>query len=322
MDVRALECFLAVAREGSVSRAAVALRMTQPPLSVRLQSLERELGVLLLVRHGRGVELTAAGRLLADRGRRILSELAITVDEVRAVGEGTRGALTVAVGHTVSPRLLPRLGDDAALGRDVDLRLLELSDGDVVERVHRREAHAGLLHLPPSAPDRSRHPLGSARGLELAVVSREQMVAVLPAGHPVVAQERADLTLLDGARVGISPDAAEGFAAHARLAWDAVDHTGHRSRYEATSVFHALSLVEAGAGVALLPAQVTALLWPGLVARALLQHTPVLETAVLWRPDEDSPVLRRFLRAALSTPEPDVLGPPFSRPGRNSAQAP
>ena len=62
MDLRTLRCFLTVAEEGSITRAASRLHMSQPPLSVRLQALERELDVALLVRHGRGVELTAAGR--------------------------------------------------------------------------------------------------------------------------------------------------------------------------------------------------------------------------------------------------------------------
>src|SRR5690242_7509689 len=147
MDLRALECFLAVAEEGSVSRAAAVLHMTQPPLSVRLQALERELGVPLLVRHGRGVDLTAAGRVLAERARRVFSELTTTTELVRTVGLGTRGRLTIAVGHTVSPRSLPPLIGSTVGEPGVDLVLTEGADLDVVERVHRRDAHAGLLYL-------------------------------------------------------------------------------------------------------------------------------------------------------------------------------
>jgi DNA-binding transcriptional LysR family regulator len=317
MDLRGLECFLAVADEGSISRAAAALHMTQPPLTVRLQALERELGVNLLVRHRRGVHLTAAGRLLAERSRRLLAELAETTDIVRAVGTGTRGTLQVAVGHTVSPRLLPHLTDSAALGPDLDLVLSEVTDVDVVERVHRRDAHAGLLHLPPAAPGRVRHVQGRARGLEVAVVAREPLVAVLPDGHPAAADERVDLAALGGPRVVLADAAGEGFAAHVRAAWEATA-PDPGARREAGSVMHALALVEAGAGVTLLPAQFVALMWQGLVARQLRQHTAVVETAALWRPDEDSPVLRRFLRVALSTPEPDVLGPQFWRRGHRA----
>lgn len=308
MDLRGLECFVAVAEEGSVSRAAAQLHMTQPPLTVRLQSLERELGVALLVRHGRGVELTAAGRLLAERARRLLAEVASTAELVRAVGLGTRGRLAIAVGHAVSPRLLPHLTDRAALGGDVELTVAELSDVEVFDRVHRRDAHAGLVHLGPVVPG-SRPVQGRARGLEVAVVAREPLVAVLPEGHQAVA-DRIDLTAVPD-RIDVARSAGEGFAAHARAAWSAAG-VGD-ARHEAGSVMHALALVEAGAGVTLLPAQYTSVVWQGLLARPLRQHTAVIETAVCWRPDEESPVLRRFLRTALATPEPDVLGPEHTR---------
>ncbi|WP_308817192.1 LysR family transcriptional regulator [Pseudonocardia alni] len=306
MDVRALECFLAVAAEGSISRAAVVLRMTQPPLSVRLQALERELGVSLLIRHGRGVELTAAGRLLAERGRRIQSELATTVEQVRAVGTGTRGVLSIALSHTVSARLLSHLARNVVSGDAVDLRLLAGDDHEVIERVARREAQAGFIHLAPTSAGR---PIGSARGLEVAVVAREPLVVVLPADHPAADLERVDLGALTDARIVLSQVAARGLSAHTRLVWAAADGAERPFRHEATSVAQALSLVEAGAGAALLPAQVTSLLWGGLVARPVLQHSSAVETAVLWRVDDDSPVLRRFLRAALATPEPDMLDP-------------
>lgn len=319
MDLRALRCFLAVAEEGSISRAAASLHMTQPPLTVRLQTLERELGVALLVRHGRGVELTAAGRVLAERARRLLAELSTTTEMVRTVGQGTRGRLSLAVGHTVTPRLLPHLVGGATLGPGVDLVLVEVSDSDVIERVRRQDAHAGLLHLEPGAPGGAWSVQGRARGLEVAVVAREPLVAVLPEAHPAAAEERIDLSEVGGDRVVIADAVGEGFAAHVRTAWAGAGASS-ASRHEAGSVLHALALVEAGAGVTLLPAQYTAMVWPGLVVRPLRQHTAVVETAVCWRPDEDSPVLRRFLRVALSTPEPDMLGPGHARDRHEAAR--
>ncbi|MFD3503592.1 LysR family transcriptional regulator [Streptomyces sp. NPDC058676] len=321
MDLRALECFLAVADEGSVSRAAASLHMTQPPLTVRLQALERELGVALVVRHGRGVDLTAAGRVLAERARRMFAELNTTTEMVRTVGLGTRGRLGIAVGRTVSPRLLSHLLSSATLGPGVDFVLAEASDSDVVERVHRRDAHAGLLHLEPLEPGsagRTGSVRGRARGLEIAVVAREPLVAVLSASHPAAATERIDLAEVRDDRVVIAQRAGEGFTAHARVAWAGAD-AASGVRHEAGSVMHALALVEAGAGVTLLPAQYTTMMWEGLVTRPLRRHTAVLETAVCWRPDEDSPVMRRFLRAALATPEPDMLGPDHARDGRTTA---
>jgi DNA-binding transcriptional LysR family regulator len=312
MELRTLECFLAVAEEGSISRAAAALHMTQPPLSVRLQTLEHELGVPLLVRHGRGVELTAAGRVLVERARRVLSELNTTTEIVRTIGLGTRGRLTIAAGHTVSPRLLPHLIGGTTLEPGVDLVLTEACDLDVVERVHRRDAHAGLFHLGPSSLGWTRQAPSRARGLEVAVVAREPLVAVLAQTHPSAAEERIDLAGVDGERVVIAAAAGEGFAAHAHAAWASAGHLSE-VRHEATSVMHALALVEASGSVTLLPAQYSSMVWQGLIARPLLQHTAVVETAVCWRHDEDSPVLRRFLRTALSTPEPDMLAPEHAR---------
>jgi DNA-binding transcriptional LysR family regulator len=313
MNLRGLECFLRVAEEGSISRAATQLHMTQPPLTVRMQELERELGVPLLARQGRGVVLTAAGRLLADRTRRLFTELATTTEMVRAVGLGTRGRLTIAVGRTVAPRLLPHLTDAASLGLDVDLTLIEVTDADVVERVHRRDAHAGLIHVPPVAPGRGHHGAG-VQGLELAVVTRAPLIAVLPAAHPFAPQERIDLSALDDDLVVLDAAVAEGLAAHVRAAWESA-RRWTATRHEAGSVTHALALVEAGIGVTLLPAEFSSLVWQGLVSRPLRQHTAVVETAVCWRPDEESPVLHRFLRTALSTPEPDVLTPEHARDG-------
>ncbi|MBM7776141.1 DNA-binding transcriptional LysR family regulator [Actinokineospora baliensis] len=291
MDVRDLECFLAVAEEGTISRAAERLHMTQPPLTVRVRALERELGVELLVRHGRGVTVTAAGRLLADHARRLLADLTATTETVRAVGLGTRGRLALAIGHSIAPRLLARLL--RSVGSDVDVALVEVSDAEVLDRVHHREAHAGLLSQSRSTPRR-------AAGLEVAVVGRSPLVVVLPQTHPCADAERVDLADLPDDRV-VVPDLAELTPTAA-------------TRHRADSVAHALALVQAGMGVVVLTAEHAPQVWPGLVARPLRQHTEIIEAAVCWRPDEHSPVMRRFLRAALATPEPDALGHPFARP--------
>ncbi|MFC0582197.1 LysR family transcriptional regulator [Micrococcoides hystricis] len=67
-----MEYFLAVAQTGSITAAAHKLHMTQPPLSQAIAALERDLGVALLDRQPRGVELTEAGKVLAQDGRALL----------------------------------------------------------------------------------------------------------------------------------------------------------------------------------------------------------------------------------------------------------
>jgi len=109
MDLKTMEYYVAVVEEGSITRAAERLHMSQPPLTVRLKALEAELGVALLARHGRGVEPTPAGRVFADRARRLLRDVQRTAEAARLVGQGVAGTLTVAPGGSVSPSLLASL---------------------------------------------------------------------------------------------------------------------------------------------------------------------------------------------------------------------
>jgi DNA-binding transcriptional LysR family regulator len=311
MDLRSLECFVAVAEEGSVSRAAVRLHMSQPPLSVRLQALERELGVPLLVRHGRGVDLTAPGRLLLERGRRLLAELDSTSAAVRAVGEGRQGRLSVAVGRSVSPALLGEvLSGVRTTAADLVVDVAELPDAELLDRVRAGTADVGLVHRGPD-PREPRAGGDPDRGYERAVVARDQLVAVLPVDHPHASEERLDLATVGGRLVTVARRSSPALHAHAVAAWRATSATGELQ--EADSVTGVLALVRAGIGVALLPGCAAALAWEDLAALPLRQHTPPVDTVVAWRPQDDAPVVRRFLRVALSTPEPDVLGPDHAR---------
>ncbi len=310
MDMRTLRCFLTVAEEGSITRAALRLHMSQPPLSVRLQALERELDVALLVRHGRGVELTAAGRVLVERTRRLLADADATAEAVRSVGQGMRGRLTVTVGATVAPGLLARLlSAMRASAPDVEVAVTDVPGAEVLDAVTHADIDAGLIGLGPAGPGGVR--VKPRSDLEIAVVDREPLMAVLPAGHAQAGEERVDLVALRR-EVLVAPTRASGPGLHEHVvaAWRSID--GELIQ-EAGSITTALALVQGGAGVAILPAALAAVAWRGLVAAPLRQHRPAVETAVVWRPTAASPVLRRFLRLALSTPEPDVLGPGRAR---------
>ena len=104
-----LQAFVETARRGSVTRAAEALFVTQPALTARLKSLERELGTPVLVRTGRGVKLSEAGRALLPYAQRALEE----IDEGRRlaadVGRGSSGQLALGAAPAVSTYVLPAI---------------------------------------------------------------------------------------------------------------------------------------------------------------------------------------------------------------------
>ncbi len=84
MEIRQLRSFCKIVEHGSFTRAAEALRITQPALGLQIRNLEEELRVLLLVRHSRGVEVTSEGRVLLERAQVILSNVDLAI---RAVGD-------------------------------------------------------------------------------------------------------------------------------------------------------------------------------------------------------------------------------------------
>src|SRR5689334_6313133 len=99
-DLRALRAFVAVAEELHFTRAAERLYVAQPALSEQIRRLERDLGVRLLERTTRRVELTAAGEALLVRARRILAEADAALADAARAARGETGRLRVATGST------------------------------------------------------------------------------------------------------------------------------------------------------------------------------------------------------------------------------
>ncbi|OYO26464.1 LysR family transcriptional regulator [Janthinobacterium sp. PC23-8] len=115
MDIRELRTFIHVARSGSVSRAAAELFVAQPALSRQIAKLEAEIGVPLLVRHGRGVRLTAAGARLLERAELITHMVSATGAQVRASADEQGGHIAIglppAVGLLIGEQLVRAFRD-------------------------------------------------------------------------------------------------------------------------------------------------------------------------------------------------------------------
>jgi DNA-binding transcriptional LysR family regulator len=107
MDIRQLKYFVATAREGQVTRAAKSLHIEQPPLSRQLRLMEEELGVKLFDRTGKRLKLTPAGERFRQMAELLLKQMDETIREVKEIGQGLRGVLSV--GSVVSCfSLLPK----------------------------------------------------------------------------------------------------------------------------------------------------------------------------------------------------------------------
>jgi DNA-binding transcriptional LysR family regulator len=157
LDFTRLRVLAAVAREGSVSAAAASLHYAQPSVSHHLARLEAETGVPLVQRAGRGIRLTEAGRLLADRAEEILGQVESAHAEVAAHAGLRTGRLRLAAFPsavaTIVPPAVARFG---SAHPDVGIALVEAEPPEALEALRQGEADVALVfeHADTSGTDR------------------------------------------------------------------------------------------------------------------------------------------------------------------------
>ena len=193
MELRHLEHFLAVAEEGSFTRAAARLHLVQSALSVSVRSLERELGVRLFDRNTHRVELTDTGRALVPAARRTLAAADAARDVVAAVQGGLRGTIRIGIMHSLS--LIDLAGLLTEFHRDwPEVRLIPLAaQGGSSELA--KEVAEGRLDLAFAAlPD------GYPSGLAVRALASEQMLLACPPGDALGKRRILELHELAGKR--------------------------------------------------------------------------------------------------------------------------
>ena len=182
-DVQSLRLMKAIADEGSITAAALSLGYSQPAISQHLKRLEAKVGVPLIERVGRGVRLTEAGRVLARHAPAVTMALDAAAGELAEL-RGLRAGRVRLVGFpsaspTVVPRLLAMLSESHP---GLSITYVEAEPPEAVQAV--RDDHADIA-LTFSYPGDRDDPHGSsARGLSVTSVGSDDLLAVLPAGHP------------------------------------------------------------------------------------------------------------------------------------------
>lgn len=246
MKLHALRYFVVLAEELHYGRAAQRLAITQPPLSAAIQQLESELGVRLLDRNPKRVQLTAAGSAFLVEARQVLAGVARAAETARAVAGGLRGRLEVGVTGSMAYRDVPRIVR-AFQQRlpGIELTLRELSTVEQLDALQRGQLHAGFVNAATvPAP------------LAALALPAETLVACLPAGHPLAGEALLDLrALADEAFVMFTRDVAPAHHDHVVATFSRAGihpRMVHATRQWLTVV----ALVAGGLGVALVPASV------------------------------------------------------------------
>ena len=128
MDIRTMQYYLAVVREGTISAAAEALHVAQPSLSRQMKELEKELGAPLFVRGNRRITLTAEGEVLRKRAEEMVRLLQMTEEEISRVRDHVSGPVRIGAGESRSFHYLSRTAANMA-ARHPDIRF-HITSGD------------------------------------------------------------------------------------------------------------------------------------------------------------------------------------------------
>lgn len=259
IDLRRLECFVALGEELHFARAAARLGMAQPPLTQQIQKLERELGYAVVERRPRQTRLTEAGRVLLEGARQLLRDADTVVERARRAGRGETGRVTLGVPPSVMLTGLPSVVRRFREAHpSVQFTIRELSTAAIVEGLVEGRLDVGLLREVPDVA-----------GVPAPVLLREPIVAVLPASHPLASRARLGLRHLAREPFVLFPRHL-GAELHDRLLAYCVE-AGFVPEVvqEATQWQSVVTFVETGLGVSLAPACIERLRLPGVVCRPL-----------------------------------------------------
>ncbi|MND77024.1 HTH-type transcriptional regulator BenM [compost metagenome] len=291
MELRHVRYFLAIAEEGSFTRAAERLGIAQPPLSQQIKVLEQEAGVRLFRRLSHGVELTPAGHAFRAAVGNVPHEIAEGVRLARKAAAGESGE--IRIGFTGTAALSPAVPVCIAQFRntypDVEINVTEANSMALAAALIEDRLDVAILRPSNSDPNL----------LTEEVLTDEPLLAALPATHPLaVSGEIIDLAKLCDDPFILTPRSV-GVSLHdAILRACAKSGFTPKSGPAAPHIASILSLVAAGLGVSLVPASIARVDLHGTVFRHLGDTAERVAISLAYRRATTSPVVRNFCSVA------------------------
>ena len=291
MELRQLRYFVTVAEEMNFRRAAERLHIAQPALSQQISKFEKELRTTLFERTTRRVELTDAGRVLLDEGRRVLAEADHALAAVEQVAHGEVGLLRIGFVSSAALRIVP--ATVLALQKEWPGVQVELSESTTDRQLS--AIADGILDIGLVRE------VDRAEGIVVRPLTREPLLVAMHSSHPFAARESVRLVELRDERFLTFPrgQVSRLYDHIAALC----HHAGFRleAAQEAVQFPTLLGLVAANTGVTVVPASLRALHLPDLRYVALSDAQAVSTVSVAYRADRQQiPAIRHFLDVASS----------------------
>ncbi|MCA1443766.1 LysR family transcriptional regulator [Ensifer sp. IC4062] len=191
MELRQMRCFAALAEELHFGRAAARLSMAQPALSLQIQMLEKDLGVQLLIRSTRRVQLTKAGEVFHERCVRMLQEIETSSAIVRAIAGKDVSRITIGTIYPatfgVLPAFLRKLGQRFP---DVQIHISSGSTDQIIRDLEKGRVNLGFIR-----------PVENIGSLRWHTIANERYLLAVPSGGALAATDKITMTDLKRERI-------------------------------------------------------------------------------------------------------------------------
>ena len=285
MELRHLRYFVAVAEEGSLTVAAERrLHTAQPSLSRQMRDLESEVGVPLMIRSARGIELTAAGRVFLDHARLALAQVEAAREAARRAAEPAKPsfALGFLTGQEMDwlPEAMRILRDELP---NMEVTVSSQYSPQLADALTRGKLDAAFMRPEAQTPD-----------LAYRLVTKEPLVVVLPSDHRLAACDAIDPHDI----VGETFVSVSNTAPALRVVIDDYlkrSNLDIRPNHEVDNLAMAMSLIASTRGVALLPAYAQNFMPWSVISRPIKGNAPTIDLVVGYKKANASPTLKLFL---------------------------
>jgi LysR family hca operon transcriptional activator len=285
MELRHLHYFVAVAEAGSLTVAAARkLHTSQPSLSRQIRDLEGEVGVQLLTRRARGIELTPAGRAFLEHARVVLSQVEAAADVARRVAHPAKPcfAMGFLTGHELTwmPEALRILRNELP---NIDVMISSQSSPLLAKALSNGKIDAAFLRREKGIPE-----------LAYRVLVKEPLAVILPSDHRLAALNSISPRDLVGETFVTVSDTAPVLRA---IIDNYLKRSGTRisPAHEADHLAMGMSLIASTRGVGLLPAYAQNFLPLSVTSRPLKGETPTIELVLGYKKSNKSAILKLLL---------------------------
>lgn len=285
MELRHLRYFITVAEELNFSKAALKLYTAQPSLSQQIKDLEEDVGVRLLNRTKRKVELTEEGAVFLEQARLTLAQADKAVAMARQVSKAKQQLLRIGfvpvAEMKVFPYVLPNL---RVQNPDLKIELLSLNNLEQMRAIKKGELDVSF----------TRHNFHNDE-IESKFVLREPLIFILPKDHPLAKHERIPVKALNGIDFIIPAEEQSGTLHNAILDFAKQNNIEFNIVQKADNILFNINSIGMGLGCTILPGYIAPLTMSNTVIRPLDVELPYLDLYVSYRKNMDSVAVQKFM---------------------------